>query len=249
MKKKIPSKTTLRCLRSVAFMNHQDGAAFNGMVTVNFRQLGVSGERDASLALTKLNEALSDKLRRYGERWDYVYPHYFLYAHEDVSTSNGHHLHQLVVVPRGLGVGEDLDGWLKGWAHRNFGEGVHPRAIQYEGEYHRDLDERVKNQARLVSYILKSSEDRPVRSLGGEPTSLLTLFQSHSRKWKGDRSYCAPVNRVAASSENIAELAQMKCVFWGAPYVEDVLNGAFLRDYQAALRADELTEMLRKLAV
>ena len=243
--KKIPTKKTLQLLHSVAFLNDQDGVAFNGMITINFSQLGLSGEREAARALTMLNEALADKIRRYDGRWGYELPHYFLYVHEDVASSYGHHVHQLIVVPRGLGAG--LDSWLKRWARRNFGEGIHPKAIQYGGEYHRDLDERAKNQARLISYVLKSSEDRPVRSRDGEPTTLLTLFKSHSRKWKGDRAYCAKVNRVAGCSENIAIQAQMECGFWGAQYMEEVMRGDFLKDHHAALRADELTEMLRRI--
>lgn len=246
-KNKIPVKTTLRLLDSVAFMNYQDGVAFNGMVTINFTQLGVSGERDAARALTKMNEALADKIARYRERWGRVLPHYFLYAHEDVATSHGHHVHQVMVVPRGLGI--NLDAWLKAWARRNFGEDIHPQAVQFGGEYHVDLDERAKLQARLVSYIFKSSEDRPVRSAQGEETTLLTVLKSHARKWKGDRAYCAAVKRVAGCSENIANLAQMKCGFWRAQYVEDVMSGAYLRDYQAALRAGELTEMLRNIDI
>lgn len=247
MKKKIPAKTTVRLLDGVAFMNYQDGVAFNGMVTVNFRQLGITSEKGATSALTSMNEALADVIRRYGARWGYELPHYFLYAHEDVATSHGHHVHELMVVPRGLGI--DLDEWLKAWAKRNFGNGIDDRAVQYGGEYHRDLTERSKTQARLVSYIFKSSADRPLRSREGEPTTLLTLLKSHSLKWKGDRAYCADVRRVAGSSQNIADLAQLRCGFWRPEHYEDVLTGGFLRDHHAALNAEELHRMLSKIDI
>jgi len=247
MKNKIPAKTTLRLLDGVAFMNYHDGVAFNGFVTVNFRQLGISDEKSAAGALTKMNEALADRIRRYGERWGYELPHYFLYAHEDVSTSHGHHVHQVMVVPRGLGM--DLDEWLKAWARRNFGNSIDDRAVRYGGEYHRDFAERAKTQARMVSYIFKSSEDRRLRSSDGEATTLLTLLKSHSLKWKGDRAYCADVRRVAGSSQNIAELAQLRVGFWRPDHYEDVLSGGYLSDHQAALNAEELFRMLSKIDI
>lgn len=242
-KKKIPSKTTLRLLDGVAFMNYQDGVAFNGMVTVNFGQLGISNERDAARCLTKMNEALADRIRRYGKRWGYELPHYFLYAHEDVSTSHGHHVHQLVVVPRGLGA--DLDDWLKAWARRNYGSATDPTALDYRGQYPRDLDARAKQQANLVRYILKSSDDRCLRGRDGEPTTLHTLLEVHKRA----RTYCADVQRVAGCSQNISDLAQLRCGFWRAEYAEDVLAGSYLRDHQAALNAEELWQMLSKIDI
>lgn len=243
MTKKIPAKTTIRLLHSVAFMNYQDGVAFNGMVTLNFAQLGLTSERDATRALTKLNEALADKIKQYGERWGYELPHYFLYAHEDVATSHGHHVHQLVVIPRGLGA--ELKGWLQRWARRNFGDDIHPKAVHYKGEYHRDLDDRAKLQQRLVGYIFKSSEDRCLRGREGEPTTLHTVLEVDKRP----RAYCAKVQRVAGCSENIANLAQMKCGFWGALHMEEVMSGGFLKDHQAALNLDELLTMLNKIDV
>jgi hypothetical protein len=229
-------------------MNDEHGAAFNGMITLNFSQLGISGERAAARALTKMNEALADKIGRYSERWSYErpLPHYFLYAHEDVATSHGHHVHQLVVVPEGLGVG--LDGWLKKWARRNF-DGPHPDAVKYGGEYHHDLDERAKTQARMVSYIFKSSDDGPVRRPDGEPTTLLNVLKTHARRWHGDRAYCAGVKRVAGCSENIAYLAQIRRGFWGALCPEQVMNGEFLKGHYAAIGAREFTEMLRGIDV
>ena len=113
----------------------------------------------------------------------------------------------------------------------------------------RDLAERSKTQGRLVSYIFKSSADQPLRSRDGEPTTLLSLLKSHSLKWKGDRAYCADVRRVAGSSQNIAELAQLRCGFWRPEHYEDVLTGGYLRDHQAALNAEELYQMLSKIDV
>ena len=238
---KIPAKTTLRCLRSVGFMNYQYGHAFNGMITLNFSQLGIEGERDASRALTKLNEALADKIKLHGLRWQNDWPHYFLYAHEDVPTSHGHHVHELVVVPRGLGA--DMNRWLQRWAKRTFGQTIDPRAVHYKGEYHSDLARRIKLQARLVGYILKSTEDRCIPGRGDEPTTLHTILEVEKRP----RAYCARVGRVVGTSENIASLEQLRCAFWVPAYMEQVMSGVYLKDHYADIAAEELWNCLRRI--
>lgn len=240
---KIPAKTTLRALDAVAFMNSEHGVAFNGMVTLNFEQIGLATEAEAKGALTKLNEALADKIRRYGSRWGYDLPHYFLYVHEDVPTSYGHHVHELVVIPRGLHA--EMDRWLKAWARRNYGSDVHPKAVHYGGEYPSELTERAKLQARMVRYVLKSSADCTVRGLCGKATTLEAVLEAEKHK----RAYCASVRRVAGTSQNIGELEQLWAGFWRVASPGRVFSDQYLRDWQADRNFEELMAMLRKIDV
>lgn len=243
MTKKIPAKTTLRLLDAVAFLNGHLGIAFNGMITVNFEQLGLEDERQAARALTKLNEALADKLRRYGERWQYDLPHYFLYVHEDVSTSHGHHVHQLVVVPSGLGA--HLNSWLRQWARRNFGPHVAAEATHFGGEYPRDSSKRAALQARLLRYVLKSSDNRTVRSVAGDATTLHEVLEVEKRK----RAYCASVHRVAGTSQNIALREQLWAGFWGSSSPESVFTDEHLDDWRRAVDQDRFLTTLLALDI
>lgn len=242
MKNKIPAKSTVRLLDSVAFLNSYHGVALNGMITINFEQLSLTTEAEATKALTKLNEALADKIDRYGRKWDYELPHFFVYAQEDVASSHGHHAHELLVVPRGLGA--TLDAWLKQWAERNY-PGSDPNAIQYDGRYPKDLDKRAKQQTKLVQYILKSTEDACIRGLDGEATTLHAILEVEKR----ERAYCAPVRRVTGSSQNIAYQAQLKGGFWVPMHLETVLTDQYLRSWQAGKQSEELWRVLNSIDI
>lgn len=241
MTRKISTKTTLRLLDTVAFMNAHHGVAPNGMITLNFEQLGLTSGAQAKQALTKMNEALAGKIRRYGEKWGYELPHYYFYVHEDVPSSHGHHVHELLVVPRGLSA--DLNGWLKGWAKRNYGTGVPDEAIDYRGKYPKDLAGRVKQQANLLRYVLKSSADGTVADLDGTPTTLHSVLETE----RYARSYCARVQRVAGTSQNISLREQLWMGFEPPSSPASVLAGKHLAAWEADRNLDELLEMLRKI--
>jgi hypothetical protein len=242
-KKKIPAKTTLRLLDAVAFMNSHHGIAFNGMITVNFEQLGLKGGREAAEALTKLNEALADRIGRYGDRWGYDLPHYFLYVHEDVRSSHGHHVHQLMVVPSGLGA--QLDGWLRKWARRNYGPNVPKEATHFGGEYPRQSHNRAELQARMLRYVLKSSDNSTVRGRDGGATTLHEVLEVEKRK----RAYCASVHRVAGTSQNISLREQLWAGFWRTSSVDSVFTDEQLEEWRRAGDQEKFLEMLRTLDI
>lgn len=240
MGKKIPPEATLRALDGVAFFNDQYGYAFNGMVTVSFEQLGLTTNREIKGAISRLNEGLSKLIARYTERWRCPARHTYLYVHEDVETSHGHHLHELVKIPRGLA--PDLPGWLQRWARRNYGD-VPEAAVHYKGQYHTDLVKQAENQARLVRYVLKSAADCCVRSQEDEPTTMHSILQVA----QNTRAYCADVKRVVGLSQDINELAQLKAGFWGAFYPELALTDHFLKEYRRRLNEDELFEIMLRI--
>ncbi|MFL6725892.1 MAG: hypothetical protein ACJ8FS_05190 [Sphingomicrobium sp.] len=241
-KNKIPAKNSIRLLDSVAFLNSYYGAALNGMITVNFQQLGLTSEKDSANALTKLNEALADKIGRYGRNWNYYLPHQFVYVHEYVQ-SHGHHAHELLVVPKGLGA--ELHSWLTDWADRNY-PGSDPDAVRFGARYPKDLDKRAIQQRNLVRYVLKSTEDACIHGLDGEPTTLHTILGITD---KHERAYCATVRRVTGSSENIANRAQLRGGFWPPQHLETVLTDRYLRNWQAGRQADELWRMLNSIDI
>jgi hypothetical protein len=242
LKNKIPAKSTVRLLDSVAFLNSYHGVALNGMITVNFEQLGLTTEAEATRALTKHNEALADKIARYSRKWNYELPHFFVYAQEDVASSHGHHAHELLVVPRGLGA--TIDAWLKQWAQRNY-PGSHPNAVQYDGRYPTDTDKRATQQRRLVQYILKSTEDACIMGLDGQATTLHAILEVEKR----ERAYCAPVRRVTGSSQNIAYRAQIKGGFWAPQHLDTVLTDQYLLSWQRGKQGDELWRVLRTIDI
>lgn len=240
MGKKIPANTTLRALDAVAFLNSQDGLALNGMITVNFSQLGLTEEADIKKSVRRMNEGLNKLIERHTERWRYPAIHTYLYVHEDVATSHGHHLHELVLVPRGLA--PELPGWLHRWADRNYGN-VPETAVHYRGQYHTDLDERAANQARLVRYVLKSSEDACIRSAEEDPTTLHHILKVARHQ----RAYCADVHRVVGTSQNISELQQLKAGFWRVEQPELALGNHYLQEHRSRLNATELNAFLERL--
>lgn len=240
MGNKIPADATLRALDAVAYLNCEYGYAFNGMVTVNFEQLGLNTESEAKHAVRRLNEGISKLITRHTERWRYPATHTYLYVHEDVATSHGHHLHELVKIPRGLA--PDLPAWLRRWASRNYGD-VSPEAVHYAGQYPTDLEKQAENQARLVRYVLKSSEDACVRSQSPEPTTLHHILNVA----RHPRAYCAKVKRIVGVSQNISELEQLKTAFWRVEYLELALSDHYLKEHRRRLTADELNEVLLRM--
>ncbi|MFM5892908.1 MAG: hypothetical protein ACKOQM_00530 [Novosphingobium sp.] len=240
MGSKIPAETTLRALDAVAFLNGEHGYAFNGMLTVNFEQLGLNKESEVKYAVRRLNEGISKLIARHTERWRYPATHTYLYVHEDVATSHGHHLHELVKIPRGLA--PELPAWLYRWASRNFGE-VPKAAVHYKGQYHSDLEKQAENQGRLVRYVLKSSDDACVRSPSHEPTTLHHVLDVA----RHPRAYCAKVKRVVGVSQNISELEQLKAGFWRVEYPELALGDHYLKEHRRRLNADELNEVLARM--
>lgn len=242
MTKKIPAKTTVRLLDNIAFTNSQYGVAFNGMITLNFEQIGATADKDAVRALTKLNEAVADRIYRHGQRYspDLTLPHLFIYAHEHVET-HGHHVHELLVLPPGLDA--DFEDWLKAWALRNYGSGVHPRAIHFKGRHYKDDKARADQQRRLTSYILKASENACIVARGGGATTLHAILGIE----KPNRAYSADVSRVAGSSQNIAKRAQLDVGFDLPEWIEDAMTDAHLREYHLRQCADELDRHLRSI--
>ena len=236
----IPAETTLRALDAVAFFNDSQGQAFNGMVTINFEQLGLNTESETKHAVRRLNEGISKLITRHSEHWRYPATHTYLYVHEDVATSHGHHLHELVKIPRGLA--PELPAWLSGWARRNFGD-VPQAAVHYKGQYHTDLEKQAENQARLVRYVLKSSDDVCIPSTGSEPTTLHHVLEVA----RHPRAYCAKVKRVVGVSQNISELEQLKAGFWRVQYPELALGDHYLKEHRRRLTADELNEVLARM--
>ena len=239
---KIPAKTTIRLLDRMAFMNSQFGEAFNGMITLNFEQIGASTELEANRALTKLNEAVADRINRHGQVYspDTKLPHLYMFVHEHVE-SYGHHVHELIVLPRGLGA--NFNEWLQAWARRNFGPSIDPRAILYKGRHCKGDDARAAQQWRLATYILKSSADACI-PVGGGATTLHLLLEVEKRK----RAYCANVARVAGTSQNIATLALISSCFRLAAF-EEMKTDAFLQEYHRRIRSEELTRQLRSVDI
>lgn len=242
MKTKIPAKAAVRLLENTAFLNSQHGVAFNGMITLNFEQLGLVGEQAAARALTKLNEAVADRIHRHGQRYspELKLPHFFIYAHEHVET-HGHHAHELVVLPPGLDA--DFPEWLKAWARRNYGPSIDLRAIHYKGRYYRNDKERAEQQARLVRYVLKSSENARMAATGGGATTLHEVLRID----EPNRAYAAPVRRMVGSSQNIGHRAQLAANYQYPPALDDSLTGVHLDAYRARILAEKFQAQLRSI--
>jgi len=240
---KIPAKTTARLLDSTAFMNAEYGVAWNGMVTLNFDQIGCRDEKAASMALTKLNEAIADRIDRHGKRYcpGAKLPHFFLYVQEYVET-HGHHVHELIVLPPGLDAG--FDKWLQGWATRNF-ENVETGATHYRGRYYRDDRARADQQRRLLSYVLKSSEDATIGAKAGGATTLREILGLDKYK----RAYCAKVGKVAGCSQNLTHRARLKAGFGQPAWFEEALTDIHLREFHRRRHAEELAWTLRSIDV
>lgn len=241
MGKKIPHKSTIRALDAVAFMNWQYGIAFNGLVTINFSQLGLTKPKSIKDAVRALNESISGLIDRYATHWKLPAAHFYLYVHEDVATSHGHHLHELMVMPRGLGA--NFDKWLRAWATRNFGDGVPVEATNYKGRHYTGIQDRAKNQSRLVRYILKSTEDCCIRSVDVEPTTLHTILQVD----RHPRAYCADVRRMVGTSQNLGVREQLWEGFAPVPCLELVLTEHFLEGHQRSLEGQRFQESLERL--
>lgn len=241
---KIPANLSISLLDRMAFMNWQYGVAFNGMITLNFEQIGATDERAANRALTKLNEAVADRIHRHGKAYspDVKLPHLFMYVHEHVE-SHGHHVHELVVLPRGLDA--DFDRWLKAWARRNYGPSVHPSAIHYKGRHYKDEATRADQQRRLACYILKSSEDACLWAREGGATTLHAVLGID----EPNRARCAKVSRITGSSQNIATRAQIEVGFSWPEWIEDAMTDIHLREYNRRIRADELHRQLRAIDI
>ena len=97
----IPSRTASRLLDGVAFLNDEYGLALNGLVTLNFEQLGARQVRQAKSALTGMNEFLARKLEEFGRQYGEPVQHFYVYAHERC-RDHGWHVHELMVVPSAL---------------------------------------------------------------------------------------------------------------------------------------------------
>jgi hypothetical protein len=149
----------------------------------------------------------------------------------------------LVVVPCGLGA--TLDGWLRNWARRNYGPDVPAQATDYRGQHPTQLEDRAEQQARLLRYVLKSSDNATVRSAGGEPATLHNVLEVEKRK----RAYCARIHRVAGTSQNISLREQLWAGFWRVSSPEIALTDHYLDDWRRARNLDEMLAMLRKIDI
>lgn len=241
--RKIPYQATVRILDSVAFLNAERGVTFNGMITVNFQQLGAKTEGDAKGILTAMNEAVSKKLARFWQRDDVRFPYYFVYVHEDVTTSYGHHVHQLVCMPRYIG--EFLDAWLKDWAMRRYGVPPEDKAIDYRGRYLRGDSERIEQQSNLLRYVLKSSSNCVIYTKEGMPTTLHTILNAE----RYPRAYCADVAKVTGMSQNLANRAQLDMGFQVPQCLGSVFTNEHLQHWKYREHQREWDLMIRGLTL
>lgn len=241
--RKIPYQATLRVLESVAFLNMEHGLTLNGMITVNFQQLGARTEGDANGIVTAMNEAVSRKLARYWQRDGVRFPYYFVYVHEDVATSYGHHVHQLVCMPRYIG--EFLDAWLKKWALRRYGVPPEAKAIDYRGRYLKGESQRLEQQSNLLRYVLKSSENCGFYGKDGVPKTLHELLNTE----RYPRAYCADVTKVTGTSQNLTKLAQWDKGFNCLTYVDSVFTDEHLQQWKYREHQRELDLIIRGLTL
>jgi hypothetical protein len=238
--RKIPFRTTLRLLDSVAFMNSEYGRAFNGMITVNFQQLGITTEKDACRALVAMNDAIAARLSRYCAKWGEQIPYLYAYVHEDVATSFGHHVHQLVHMPCYLS--EILHHWLYRWAQRTFGASVDPRAIDYRGKHRLpSYDKMADQQSSLVRYILKSSENAEFAlSYTNQPGTLHQLLEIDRHR----NAYCANVRKIVGVSQNISIKSQMYAGFQSPIFLESIFTDKYISGHFSYKSAKELADQV-----
>lgn len=234
---KIPATATIRALKASAYLNWACGLTFNGIVTLNFRAFGATTEAEANQVLTAMNESVSDQLARYCANWDTEFPYVFQYVHEDVPTSYGHHVHQLVCVPRGFG--EFLNESLQKWAWRNYRVPPEARATDYRGDYPFGVRNCLDQQTRLLRYVLKTSANATIAGANGVPTTLHAILQIDRHK----RSYCAAVRKVAGCSQNLARKVQLMDNFQPR-LLEDVFSDEHLRCWEGYKRARDLHRQL-----
>lgn len=203
-KKKLPAKTTIKLLDSTALMNLQYGIAFNSMVTFNFRQAGLTSQSEISNVVTSLNKAISRRFRAFDEDWQLngAHPYCYIYVHEYVE-SKGHHLHQLVAMHDGLHA--KFDSFLSMWAERNLPPAAEPNALHYRGLDFPSYKTRAENQAHLVRYVIKATDDACFEDRNGEPKRMRSMLGLEDRR----RYYVADVDRPAGTSQNLSRAAQM----------------------------------------
>lgn len=239
----LPAKRVSRLLDSVAFMNSHFGLAFNGMVTVNFDQLGLTGKGEISDTITSLNEAVSRRMKRHAKRWPVPHDgeHFFLYAHEKVRTF-GHHLHQAIVIPDSLK--SHFDAQLQQWARRRFGNSVSPKAVHFRGTSRsRDVRSIARTQAIIVRYVIKTAAPAGVIDRDGKPATLHDLLGFD----KARRSSDLAAGRVTGTSQNIALAAQLRALYDPKKHWEALLSDENLAEYVRRQRAQELSEMLARI--
>lgn len=202
-KQKLPAKSAMNLLDSTALMNSQYGITFNSMITLNFEQAGIHDQEEKSTKFEKLNKSIARHFRQFDRKWKLggAHPFCYIYVHEFVQ-SQGHHVHQLVAMHKGIHA--TFEKFLAGWAKRNLPAEAEPNALHYRGFDFPRLTTRIENQAMLVSYILKSVEDKCAPDSKGEPRSLREVLDLHHRQ----RCYLADVPRPAGSSQNISWKAQ-----------------------------------------
>ncbi len=238
----IPSQKTSELLDAVGFLNWRYGLCFNGFITLNFEQLGITSQRDASDALTAMNEAIAGYLRRYGARFETKVPHAFLYAHERCEKY-GWHLHEVLTVP--IALRHLFKPWLLTWKRRNFGSYRPDRAVHFRPSYGKTLQQQANIQARLVRYVLKTTAPAAGRDRFGQPASLHDLVG-----WKSVRSSLhLDVPRIAGCSQNISFGARLREGFEPAPYFEDMLSADRLQEHLSRIRAAELHSQLEGITL
>lgn len=246
-KKKLPSKTAVNLLDATALMNLQYGIAFNSMITLNFGQAGLTEKSEISATLTNMNKAIARRFRAFDSEWQLngSHPCCYIYVHEYVK-SKGHHLHQLVGMHEGIHA--SFPGFLARWAERNLPAGFDPAALHYRGLEFPSGKTRAENQAHLVRYILKATEDSCWPDRNSQPKRLRSMLGLEER----NRYYVADIDRPAGVSQNLAKQAQLRAqVSHHYEYrsVDQLLSDDYLAEFYWAERSKAFTENLRRVEV
>ncbi|WP_267381297.1 MULTISPECIES: hypothetical protein [unclassified Sphingomonas] len=235
----LPAKKVSQLLDATAFLNANFGLTFNAVLTLNFDQLGLQKPREKSEALTKLNVSIGRRLKRYADRHGIVEgtDHYFVYAHES-TRDLGHHVHELIVAPDGLRA--ELAVWITKWQRRAY-PGTNPAATHFSmNPRPRAAADRVAEQARMVSYIIKTVAACGTIDKQGASRQLHdVLGLPHDRC-----SHSFFTNRPVGWSDNLSGAAQEAAGFKQPSYFEDTLSPAHLEAYSWRKRGDELHAQL-----
>lgn len=204
-KKKLLAETAVKLVDATALMNLQYGIAYNSMITLNFGQAGLTEQSEISAALTSMNKAIARRFRAFDTKYNLrgAHPYCYLYVHEYVE-SKGHHVHQLVAMHDGIHA--RFDRFLDSWTERNLPAGFDPRALHYRGLEFQRGKTRAENQAHLLRYVLKATEDACFLDRNNQPKSLRSILGLAER----NRYFVADVDRPAGVSQNLAKQAQYR---------------------------------------
>lgn len=246
-KKKLLAETAVKLVDATALMNLQYGIAFNSMITLNFRQAGLTEQSEISATLTSMNKAIARRFRAFDAKYNLsgAHPYCYLYVHEYVE-SKGHHVHQLVAMHEGIHA--RFDRFLDSWTERNLPAGFDPRALHYRGLEFLRHKTRAENQEHLLRYVLKATEDACFPDRNNQPKSLRSILGLADRS----RYFVADVDRPAGVSQNLAKQAQYRgnvaCGFDYEP-IEHQLSGDNLMYFKRRRTSEDFGRKLGMLDI